>query len=68
MNQEQQTVAHAFRPLEITKERHAEFLNFWEEVSFKKGGVSHRSRKSRTMVLCGSGRSTGSVYFNKIGR
>jgi len=37
MNQEQQTVAHAFRPLEITKERHAEFLNFWEEVSFKKG-------------------------------
>lgn len=37
MNEQQQIIANAFRPLEIDLQNYSEFFGYWEEVTFKKG-------------------------------
>jgi len=39
MNDARQVIKNAFKPLGISEERHAEFLDFWEEVEYSKGSL-----------------------------
>jgi len=52
MNDHQTVIAQAFRPLEITNERHGDFLGFWEEVRYSKGSfITEAGRVERYFYI-----------------